>query len=386
MPNQTAPSSLPLDLLRFERSKLEGVAHQIDPTRSVEEVLTAHAPGILRYLRTEAAEMERLRMEVKHPTAPLRAFTPESSRSPYREEPARITLDRIIVVSKQSKLEWDQQHLGVSRADLLEHYRREGINGEAIVQSHERQQQALRVVSSYLQPNQIVTRDQITPELAAKAELVIAIGGDNHLQYVSHFVRDGFFFGINSDPLKSEGALMQHAASDFPRLLSLFERGEFEVEEWTRLEAQVNGKPLPLSVCDLFFGEAERQYMSRYIVNLNGQHEEQKSSGLLVATGSGSSGWYDSAGRFLNAAGDRFPRTAPEARFLITEPYQGRLNGSALLTGVLRPGDVLEVRSLNDSRGLAVSDSLDSLPFGRGAIAQVKISACPLKVLRPRAP
>ena len=123
--------------------------------------------------------------------------------------------------------------------------------------------------------------------------------------------------------------------------------------------------------------------MSRHTLRHQDREEEQKCSGLLVATGAGSSGWYDSACRYLHPGGDRFAKTEKNGKFLATEPYHGKLNGSDMLEGRLEDGEVLEIISSNDACGAITVDSIESYEFSRGMKAEVKISGTPLRVIKP---
>jgi hypothetical protein len=87
----------------------------------------------------------------------------------------------------------------------------------------------------------------------------------------------------------------------------------------------VDGKPLShLALCDAFVGERDRCVMSRPVLHFRRHREEQKSSGLLVVTGAGSTGWYRSAAKGLAPARDSFPQNSPSFCFLLTEPHEFR--------------------------------------------------------------
>ena len=294
-----------------------------------------------------------------------------------------MNISNIVIVPKMSKYELDMYIYKLTPGELLVKYKQEGVDEKRILESHERQKQSLKELKRFFGEKQFVPRDELTREIAAKADMVIALGGDNHFQYVSHFLdNSGLIMGINSDPLRSEGNLIYLTTSDFENVLKKMQQGDFYMERWTRLEVQLNGEVLELATSELFLGEKERKYMSRHILTIRERTEEQKSSGLLVATGAGSTGWYDSACRYLYPDGNWFSGTAGIARFLVTEPFHGKLSGYSVLEGVLEAGDELIVRSLNDSAGILSIDSLEEYEFNRGASASIQISDKPLRVVR----
>lgn len=307
----------------------------------------------------------------------------ERSREPRPSEPQRIDLERIVVVPKLSKFECDMQRFGLGEADLIIKYEAEHAPVERILSSHYAQRQALDTLRRVFSPRQFCPRDDLSAEKVEGADLVIAHGGDNHFQFISHAITDGFILGVNSDPLRSEGALVSHSSEELLAVLNALARGDYRIEEWTRLEGSVNGVPLPRVISEYFLGERDRLEMSRYNLRFKGFEEEQKGSGIIISTGSGSTGWYDSEISDYIRGVDVFMRTQPVAKLFVTAPYRGRLTQPTRRQQIVRPGDELVVGSLNDSEGIVGCDAIERVPFPRGALARIRISDYPLKVVKP---
>ncbi|MCB0334551.1 MAG: hypothetical protein KDD55_13695, partial [Bdellovibrionales bacterium] len=281
--------------------------------------------------------------------------------------------------------------------ELLRLYSEGGEDPAKIFESHKRQAQARRDLTDLIPPEQIVSRDDITSELLSSAGLVIAFGGDNHFQHVSHFINDDTpILGINSDPLTSHGALLQGSASEIAQVVRAFSQGEYLLEPWTRLTLTVDGIPYPQATADIFFGEEKRVLMSRYTLEhlrRNGDGElvplmpqvEQKCSGLLVATGAGSSGWFRTAARGTKEYAEVFAPCAVQARYAATEISPTITSEHPeMFFGELHHGDVLRLVSLNRSNGIASIDSLITAPFARGQVAELRLSQKPLLVARSK--
>lgn len=289
---------------------------------------------------------------------------------------------KILIIPKISKFEWDMHRYNLTKEQLIERYKTEQVDIERILSSHKRQEDSLNFLRKLFDENQFVSRDSFNRKIAENASLVIAFGGDNHFQYVSHYIDKTPLLGINSDNVRSDGVLTYFTSEDIEPFLSKLEKDDFEIEEWQRLEAIVNGEKTAMATSEYFVGEREREEMSRYIIEFKGKKEEQKGSGLLIATGAGSTGWYDSACRYLYPNGDLFPRTANFGKFILTEPYKGKFSSYSLLSGILEKGESLIVYSLNDSEGRLSSDSLAHYSFNRGTKAVIKISDNPLNVIK----
>ena len=117
--------------------------------------------------------------------------------------------------------------------------------------------------------------------------------------------------------------------------------------------------------------------MTSYILRYRGKQERQKSSGLLVATGAGSTGWYDSAGRYLHPNEDKFPKKERFTKFEVREPHIIY----SMLEGVLEEGEELEVYSLNKGVGRFGIDSSEKHEFPRGTKVVIRISDKTLRVV-----
>jgi NAD kinase len=189
---------------------------------------------------------------------------------------------------------------------------------------------------------------------------------------------------VNSDPKRSNGALLQYTPLQFIRKLDKLINGEFLIEDWQRLDIYINGKFKNTASCEVFVGEKDRQAMSHHKVYVDNKIEEQKGSGLLLVTGSGSTGWYDSAIRYLIETGNKFKKTLKQMAVLLTEPAYGKLNWSKLKHLLLGSEKTIKIKSLNSEDGIVSIDSLKSLTFkfSRGDLLEAKISDYPLKVIR----
>ncbi len=327
-------------------------------------------------------------------TAWQQAALPSTHKPHSIKSLGRISREDILAVTKLSKVEFDMQRLKVDEAKLRELYEGGGENPERIFSSHRRQLLAKAALSEELPAENIIARDEITSRRAKEAKLVIAFGGDNHFQHVSHFLDGTPLLGINSDPESSHGGLLSRNAAAVHKIFKELEMGKCLLEPWTRLALKVNGKSLPLASADIFLGEDRRVLMSRHTLQVfrpdsSGKLKpispevEQKCSGLLVSTGAGSTGWFRTIARQFSDQDQIFERTEQSARFAASEvSFTQKHRYPEMLFGELQAGDVLRVVSLNRQRGVASVDSLISATFPRGSVAEISISEKALYVVR----
>lgn len=294
----------------------------------------------------------------------------------------KIDFANVLVLAKWTKYEIDMKKWKLTGEEVIERYKMQRINVADLMAKHERQVRGRDELRKILHMSKFISRGELTPDLVKKADAVVSFGGDNSFTYISDYLVETPAIGINSDMENSEGALTTFHINDFRQNIPRIERGEYKIEDWTRLEARLNGTSINrLALSEIFLGEERRKPMSTHVLVVNGREEKQKGSGLLISTGAGSTGWYDSANAYLFPNGDRFSPTEKKAAYLLCERYRGHLTGHKIPQGYIKPGEIIEVYSLNDEKGILTPDCHEDFPFEMGARAEIFISDKPLRVI-----
>jgi NAD kinase len=301
-----------------------------------------------------------------------------------KKEP--LARNKILILRKLSVLEYDQAKFGLSEKEAILRYQKMGADTERILKSHDRQQKNFQNLMKFFPGSQIYKGEGLKKDLLKSSLLVIVFGGDNYFQYVSHFINNQLVLGINADPQTSEGALLNYQPKDIPHLFEIIKKGNYEIQEWTRLETILNNRKLKAqALSEVYVGCKERIAMSRYSLEINNSVEEHKDSGIIICTGSGSTGWYKSAASCAHETAPSFSKTNKEARFICSESYLGKMNKAKLFCGIIETNQVLTVSWFAHENGII---SLDSKPrsgtnyiLKRGSKLEVKISQTPLRVI-----
>jgi hypothetical protein len=141
-------------------------------------------------------------------------------------------------------------------------------------------------------------------------------------------------------------------------------------------------------VNDLFIGPRSHA-SARYTLQVGECQERQSSSGIIVATGMGSTGWPRSFYAGWTAAAASFGAEVPEvarhgsfpwdAQFLqyfVREPVPSRATGASLVVGRISPACPMTIASEMPENGVIFSDGIeiDFLEFNAGAKATVEVS------------
>jgi NAD+ kinase len=304
-----------------------------------------------------------------------------------------ISRDEILVVGKMSRFEREKLATHLTDDELIARFNALGESGLRILSAHLRHQEALAICAHEVRPEQIVSLESLeNSEIPPRCKLIIALGGDDFFKLVSHRTPDGLpILGVNSDPASSVGALLPITIEQLPEALQRLEVGDYRFEPWTKLSLTIDGVEQGSAISDIVLGKRDFRLTSRHELEYRGEKVTQRSSGILISTGAGSTGWYASAGLYLGGHDRSFAKTARFARFELREPpvTVEEVEGARvvrlpkLVEGIIHEGETLRITSLNDEEGLASRDSLDSIPFPRGSVAEISIDPNPHNVVIP---
>ncbi len=186
------------------------------------------------------------------------------------------------------------------------------------------------------------------------------------------------FRGVNPDPTRFDGILVLHApdADAVAGTLDSAANGTATVQPRTMVEARLDDGQRLLALNELFVGVRTHQ-SARYSLRFGNQVEHQCSSGLIVATGTGSTGWARSilgerqSNLIMPDAG------SDELAFLVREAFPSITSGTELTEGLIRDSEKLVVVSEVSANGVVFGDGIedDNLPFDWGSVLTVRPAA-----------
>jgi hypothetical protein len=232
----------------------------------------------------------------------------------------------------------------------------------------------------------VVTIDRsMLPQFEFLEDIVIAIGQDGLVSNTAKYLNGQPLVGINPDPDSIEGILLPWSVDDLPTLLTKIRANRYEQQLVTLAKATLNDGRELLAFNDLFIGQSGHA-SALYTINHAGQEEFQSSSGIIVSTGAGSTGWMRSInmGASKIAGGsedlvdllDPLARDSDELSFAVREPWPSKKTGTSVVTGRVNADATLQIESRMANNGVIFSDGIewDYLPFNTGAIADIGIA------------
>lgn len=208
------------------------------------------------------------------------------------------------------------------------------------------------------------------------------LGQDGLVANVAKYLHGQAVVGLNPDPARYEGVLVRHPPAAGPDLVGAAVAGRGEFEARTTVEAVLDGEPALVALNEIFVGHRSHQ-SARYELTVGGATERHSSSGLIVATGTGATGWARSIARERHC---ELPMPAPTDRrclYFVREAWPSVDTGCALTEGLLDDGAALEVVSRMDD-GVIFGDGIeaDRLEFGWGRRVALRVAERVLRLMR----
>jgi hypothetical protein len=212
-----------------------------------------------------------------------------------------------------------------------------------------------------------IDRNMVAQFLFEPHDLIAAVGQDGLVANVGKYLEGQPLAGVNPDPASIEGALLPFTVDTFIHALPDLLHDQRPVREATLASAQTSDRQTLRGLNDIFVGVPSHQ-SARYRITHAGKDELQSSSGLIVSTGTGSTGWLRSL------VGDKAPfdPAADKLHFVVREAWPGRGFGATLLDGEVTRQNPLIIESRMD--GVIFADGIEGDPLRFDAGVTVTIA------------
>lgn len=230
----------------------------------------------------------------------------------------------------------------------------------------------------------IVERTYISSFIFSPNQVIIVIGQDGLVANTAKYSRGVPIIAVNPDKQRYDGFLLPFDCSDFIGGVDGVINKSFDKKEMHFAEARLNDGQRLLAFNDLFIGAASH-VSARYKITFNSKTEEQSSSGLIVSTSAGSTGWlssvfnmaYGVAGYFDKTVKPKKPKVKDnELLFAVREPFKSIKTQTNIAAGIVKVNSPLKIESLMPASGVIFSDGIeaDFMMFNSGSIATIGIS------------
>ncbi len=245
-------------------------------------------------------------------------------------------------------------------------------------------------------PRQFLDRSLVPTYSFGRGDLIVTLGQDGLVANTAKYVGPQPIVAVNPDPARFDGILMPFQLDQAARGVEDAITGNTHSRLVTLAEAKLKDGQRLLGFNDLFIG-ARTHVSARYLVRWRKQEESQSSSGVLVSTGVGSTGWMSSVFRMAEGvarftggkagAAVRLGWDDPRLLFAVREPFVSRQSQAGVVAGLLESGEGLVLESRMASGGVIFSDGMeqDYLEFNAGAAVEIRTATQQARLLLPQA-
>lgn len=219
-------------------------------------------------------------------------------------------------------------------------------------------------------------------------DLVVVLGQDGLVANTLKYLDGQNVLGVNPDPKRWDGVLLPFQAADVRKVLPEALAQRRPLKRVSMAKAALNTGEVLYAVNDLFIGP--RSHVSaRYDLHVGERRERQSSSGIIVSTGMGSTGWLKSlyagwAGAAASCGLElpagitdaSFPWDAEFLHYFVREPFPSHTTGVSLVSGQIGTEMPMTVMSEMAEHGVIFSDGIeaDFLPFNAGTLATIGLA------------
>jgi len=282
--------------------------------------------------------------------------------------------DLVAKYHTESQAKFYVEHLGADFSDYEQEHRTYVAALSSVTAALERRCR-YQLLDRLLLPNYLFAPDDI----------VIALGQDGVVANTMKYLDGQPLVGVNPDPHRYDGILLPFEARDVGAIVDDLLARSRPCKSITLAQASLSDGQMLYAVNDLFLGPKSHT-SAHYELESHGKKEVQSSSGIIVATGLGSTAWLKSIVTGSTSIADAYRSSKTKVayqpvawdanylQFVVREPFPSISSAASLVFGRVDKQGPLVVRSLMPDNGVIFSDGLeaDFLSFTSGSVATIR--------------
>lgn len=296
---------------------------------------------------------------------------------------------RIVLVTRKTRLEGLIERFN-TREQARFYIEHSGGDFDLFVREHETYQMALEALKNGLHrlaKMQVIERGFLPNYLFNAGDVVVTIGIDGLVVNTAKYLDGQPLLAVNPDPAHIDGILLPFRVEQAVEAARRVLGGDYRARHISMAEASLNDGQRLRAFNDLFIG-VRSHVSARYRIQAGEQAENHSSSGLIVSTGVGATGWLSSMFnmaegllRGFGQAGGGLPRPdltweAERLIYVVREPFISKTSGASLVCGWITPDTPLILESQTAEGGVIFSDGVetDFLSFNAGSQAVIRLA------------
>jgi hypothetical protein len=284
---------------------------------------------------------------------------------------------RAVVVSRATELErLVARHGTREQARFFLESRGRGL--AEVEERHRKQEEALAAVLGRIPlrwRRSRLDRADLDRFVFGPEDVIIAVGQDGLVANAAKYLLGQPVVGINPDPSHYDGVLVPHPPAAAGDLLAVIAAGRARTQARVMAAARLDDGQTLLALNEVFVGHRSHQ-SARYRLSFAERQESQSSSGVIVATGTGATGWARSIERQRRTSPPLPGPGDPRLTFFVREPFPSVATGTEIEQGLLLEGQQLEIVSEMNDGGVVFADGIedDRLDFSWGTRLRVGLA------------
>jgi NAD kinase len=309
-----------------------------------------------------------------------------------------MNYDHVIVVVGKTRLEQLIERFN-TKAQAKFYIEHAGGDFKEYESEHETFQRSLETIlqtSASQAKMKCIERKFLPNFLFSDHDVVVALGQDGLVANTAKYINGLPLLGVNPDPQRNDGILLPFSKDSFASGLKSVLEDNFSSKSVTMARASTNDGQSLLAFNDLFIGPATHS-SARYKIGFNNQSENQSSSGIIVSTGAGSTGWLSSVINMSNGVHTAFQHTQAKVSlkmkwdedrlvFVVREPFLSKHSNTNLTAGIISQTSTLTIESHMPFNGVIFSDGIESdfLQFNAGCQVEITLAKQKANMVQPK--
>ena len=295
---------------------------------------------------------------------------------------ASVLAPRAVIVTRPTDLELLVEEHGTREQARFMTKDRPGWFGEA-VRRDELQRTAVAGILNGLPVGwrrAHIDRGDLATFSFAPEDVIIPVGQDGLVANIAKYLNQQPVLGVNPDPKNVEGTLTQFSAAQFKTAVSAVADRSATIEKRTIVQARLDDGQVLHALNEVFVGHRSHQ-SARYRLRIGEREERQSSSGLIVVTGTGASGWARSISRERKIQLD-LEASSAQLAVLVREAFPAPGFGTDLTTALVNAGTITITSEMGEG-GVIFGDGIeaDFVRFTWGKRVEIQVAARTLSLV-----
>jgi hypothetical protein len=213
-------------------------------------------------------------------------------------------------------------------------------------------------------------------------DVIVVVGQDGLVANVAKYLADQPVVGLNPEPDRNPGVLVRHPPTSVGSLLAALSSGRATMQQRTLCRAETDDGQDLSALNEIYLGHPSHQSARYRLTEPGADPERQSSSGIIVSTGTGTTGWCASIAQERHS---RLTLPDPEDRALawfVREAWPSPATETTHTEGLLTADQRLVITAEADSLVL-FGDGLerDRLTVGWGQDVRIGIDGRTLRLV-----